>query len=246
MDLAVFAAHPDDAELFAGGLIARCVDLGYDVGICHLTRGEMATRGTPEERHTEAQAAARALGLSMGRVEALDLGDTRLDNNEENRLQIIRVLRKWRPRVVAYHHSYDRHPDHRKASQLVNDAFFYSHLRSLNTGQEPFRTQGRFQFFNNTLPDRAPSFIVDVSDVFERKVEAIKAYRSQFHNPEYQGAQSGEETFISSPEFFEMIEVKARFWGGMIGVRYGEPYVAPDPIGVADPIQTILPCRAHR
>lgn len=235
MDLVVFAAHPDDAELFAGGLIARCIDLGRDVGICHMTRGERGTRGTPALRYGEAGAAARALGLPMGRMKVLDLGDTLLENTEANRLEIIRVLREWRPRIVACHYPHDRHPDHRKAAAIVGDAFFYSHLRMIDTGQERHRAAQRIHFFNNTTPAEKPSFILDISDVFERKMAAIRAYQSQFHNPEYRASHEENQTFISSPEFFEQIEVKARFWGGMIGARYGEPYLAPEPLGVLDP-----------
>lgn len=232
MDLVAIGAHPDDVELFAGGFLAKAVADGYEVALAHLTRGERSTRGTPEERRVEAHDAARALGVDASHVDILDVGDTRVENTEENRLAVIRLLRHRRPRLVLYAHPLDRHPDHRKASRLVEDAFFYSHLAKIDTGQEPFRPEGRFQFFNNSIPAEPPSFIVDVTETFGRKIEALRAYRSQFHNPDY----PGEETFISSRFFFEQIEARARYFGGQIGVKYGEPYHLPQPPAVADPI----------
>lgn len=235
MDLVAIGAHPDDVELFAGGLLAKCVAQGREVGLVHLTRGERGTRGSAPERRAEALEAARALGVGEDRVSFLDLGDTLLENSEKNRLEVIQVLRRWRPRLALYHHSFDRHPDHRKANRLVEDAFFYCHMPRLETAAPPFRPRGRLLFFNNSIPEQPPSFIVDVTDFFDRKMESVRAYRSQFHNPDY----PGEETYISSPDFLESIEVRARFFGGLIGVRYGEPFFSPDPLSVEDPLTLI-------
>ncbi len=235
MDLVAIGAHPDDVELFAGGLLAKCVDRGYEVGLIHLTRGERGTRGTPGERRLEALDAARVLGLGEDHVVFLDLGDTLLENTEANRLKVIGALRRWSPRLVLHPHPFDRHPDHRKANRLAEDAYFYCHLARVETGTPPFRPQGRLLFFNHSAPDRPPSFIVDVTDHFERKMDALRAYRSQFHNPDY----PAEETYISSKEFHEQIEVRARYFGGLIGVRYGEPFFLPDPLAVDDPVTLI-------
>jgi bacillithiol biosynthesis deacetylase BshB1 len=230
-------AHPDDVELFAGGLLARCIDQGYEAGILHLTRGERSTRGSPEERQSEAINAAKALGVSTSRVRILDLGDTLLENTEANRLEIIRVLRDWCPRVVLYHSPQDRHPDHRKASQLIRDTLFYSRVQKIETGQEPFAPTAGFQFFNTSPGKIPPSFIVDITDTFERKTAALDAYRSQFHNPDY----GGRETYISSKEFREQIEIRSRYFGGLVGVRHGEPYYSVGPLPLTDPIALFGP-----
>lgn len=236
MDLVAFGAHPDDIELFAGGFMAQCAARGYEVGLVHLTRGECGTRGTPEERRLEAVQAAQALGIAEDRVAFLDLGDTRVENTEANRLEVIRVVRRWRPRVVLHGHPLDRHPDHHKGCLLVQDACYYSGLARLETEQPPWRPEKRLQFFNNTLPSESPSFIADITPFFSRKLDALRAYRSQFHNPDYDGP----ETYISTREFFDQIEIRARFYGGQIGVRYGEPFRVPDPLGLQDPLSLFL------
>ena len=232
LDLLAIGAHPDDVELFAGGLVADCARRGYAVGIAHLTRGETATRGTPEERRREALEAAKILGVPPERVAFLDLGDALIENTPVNRLEVVRLLRRFRPQLVACHHPVDRHPDHRKASRLVEDALFYARLDRIDTGQPPHKPHGRFLFHNNSLPPEPPSFIADVTAGFSQKLEALRAYRSQFHNPDYEG----EETYISSQGYFEQIEVRARYYGGFIGARFGEPYSLVQPVGVRDPI----------
>ncbi len=236
MDLVAFGAHPDDVELFAGGFIAQSVAQGYEVGLVHLTRGERGTRGTPEERRAEALQAAQVLGVGEDRVAFLDLGDTLVENTEANRLEVIRVLREWRPRVVLHGHPLDRHPDHRKGCLLVQDACYYSGLARVETGQPPWRPEKRLEFLNNTLPSEPPAFIVDITPFFPRKIESLRAYRSQFHNPDYDGPQ----TFISTREFFDQIEVRARFYGGQIGVRYGEPFMTTSPLGLTSPLALFL------
>jgi len=236
MDLVAIGAHPDDVELFAGGLVAKCVEHGHEVGVIHLTPGERGTRGSSQERRQEALNAAKVLGIEPDRVVFLDLGDTLLENTEPNRLAIIEVLRRWRPRLVLQPHPFDRHPDHRKASRLCEDAFFYSHLTRVGEGQPPHRPEGRLMYLNNSVPDVSPSFIVDITEFFDRKMEAIGAYRSQFFNPDY----GAEETYISAHEFHEQIQVRARYFGGLIGVRYGEPFVLPVPLAVDNPVALLL------
>jgi bacillithiol biosynthesis deacetylase BshB1 len=230
VDIVAFGAHPDDVEILAGGLLALSVRQGREVGIVHMTRGERATRGNPEERRKEALEAAGRLGVGAERVTILDLGDTLLENTPANRLEVVRVLRQWRPRIVLHHHPHDRHPDHRKSSVLVADAFFYAGLSQIETGQPPHRPSSRLLFFNNTIPDESPSFVVDVTETFQQKIQALRAYESQLYNPDYPGT----ETYISSPEYFEQIEVRARHFGGLVGVRYGEPYRATSPLVIRD------------
>ncbi|MFW6303309.1 MAG: bacillithiol biosynthesis deacetylase BshB1 [Candidatus Sumerlaeota bacterium] len=239
MDLVAIGAHPDDIELFAGGTIAKCARNGWEVGIITLTRGEMASRGTPGERLEESREGARILGVEEEHLAVLDLGDTLLENTAENRKALIRQIRRWQPRIWLYLHPFDRHPDHRKASKIVEDAFFYCHLANLDVPEEPYYPGGRFRCFNNTAPEEMPSFFVDVSDTFETKLEALRAHRSQFYNPEYQGV----ETYISSRDFFEHIKVRARYFGGLAGVRYAEAFSAPQPLLFDDPLRAFLPHR---
>ncbi len=237
MDLVAIGAHPDDIELFAGGTIAKCVNNGWDVGIITLTRGEMASRGTPQERLQETKDAARILGIKDEHLAVMDLGDTIIENNVQNRHALISQLRKWKPRIWMYLHPFDRHPDHQKASRIVDDSYFYCHLKTLDIPEEPYQPQGRFRCFNNTAPEEMPNFLVDISDTFETKIAAIKAHRSQFYNPEYQGV----ETYISTPEFFEHIQIRARYFGGLAGVQYAEAFSTPEPLYLTDPLKAFLP-----
>jgi bacillithiol biosynthesis deacetylase BshB1 len=236
-DCVAFGAHPDDSELFAGGTLVQCARRGARVGIVHLTRGERGTRGTPEERRAEAIAAADVLGIPEANVHLLDLGDGRIENTEENRLVLIDLIRRLRPRAVLHHHPEDRHPDHRRAAELVADACYLAGVGGFRTDHPPFRPDARFMYLNNRTLSVSPTFVVDVSDVFESKRQALAAYASQFYNPEYPGA----ETYISSPEFAEQIVVRARYYGGLIGVRYGEPFVSPLPLPVTDPLALVVP-----
>jgi bacillithiol biosynthesis deacetylase BshB1 len=231
MDLLTFGAHPDDCELFAGGLLAKLARRGYRIGIVDLTRGEMSSRGTVAERLREIKKASKILGLSLR--ETLNLGDTRLANTPENRLAVIRVIRQYRPRLVLYQYPIDRHPDHVRAALLVKEACFYSHLVKIRTRQKRHRPSYEFCFFGNIVGETVnPSFIVDISDTFEQKLEALKAFSSQFYNPAYQGS----ETYISSEKFFEYMETRAKFYGAQIGVQYGEPYVSTTFLRINDPI----------
>jgi bacillithiol biosynthesis deacetylase BshB1 len=237
LDLLAIGAHPDDVELFAGGLIAAAVARGQRVGIAHLTRGELGTRGSAEIRTREATEAARILGLDPDRQLAfLDLGDTLIENTEVNRLAVVHLLRAWRPRVVLFPHPEDRHPDHGKTHRLVRDALFYSHLPRVAPGQSAHRPEAHLLFQSNTPPAHPADVIVDITATFERKLAAIQAYRSQFHNTSAlpDSVLTGEQTFISTPEFLAQIEIRARFYGGLIGVRYGEPYHLDGPVAVGD------------
>lgn len=237
LDLLAIGAHPDDVELFAGGLIAASVARGQSVGIAHLTRGELGTRGSGEIRMREAVEAARILGLDPDRqVAFLDLGDTLLENTESNRLAVIELLRTWRPRVVLFPHPEDRHPDHGKASRVVRDALFYCHLPRVAPGLPAHRPEAHLLFQSNTPPAQPAGLIVDITSTFERKLAAIQAYRTQFHSTTAlaDSLLTSEQTFISTPEFLAQIEIRARFYGGLIGVRYGEPYHLDGPLAVGD------------
>jgi bacillithiol biosynthesis deacetylase BshB1 len=230
MDLLVFGAHPDDCELFVGGTVAKLVRLGHRVGIVDLTEGEMSSRGTLEERRRESAEASAILGIQE-RIN-LALGDTLLQNTPEARLRIIEVLREYRPALVFYQYPEDRHPDHVKGGLLVRDACFYANLKKIETEREPFKPQEEVLFLGNIVGKAVnPTFVVDITETFEQKMRALKAYRSQFYNPEYKFS----DTFISSKEFFEMIELRARFYGSLIGVVYGEAFVVEKALRMDDP-----------
>jgi len=225
LDILVFAPHPDDGELFCGGTLLKSKQHGYRTGICDLTRGEMGTRGTPEIRAEEAQAASTLLGLDV-RVN-LEIPDGGIAQTPEHRLRVIQTLREFQPHLILIPYPEDRHPDHVHASYLVKEAAFYSGLRAIDTGQTPYRPLKILYYFTHYIPVQ-PTIIVDVSDVFEHKLVAIQAYQSQFYQA---NASTGEpETYISSKTFWEGITGRASYWGSKIQVRYGEPFWMSEPV----------------
>lgn len=228
VDVLAVGAHPDDVELAAGGVIHKLAQRGYAVAILDLTRGELATRGTVDARRQEAEEAARVLGAAQ-RVNAC-LPDGRLANTPEQRTVIIPFIRNFRPKLILAPMDNDRHPDHGAAHVLVRDANFYAGLGKIETGQAAYRAP-RMYFHRAHGESAPPEMIVDVSAHFEAKLGAIRAYRSQFHNPDY----PGEQTYISTPEFWDAIRVRAAYWGRRIGVAYGEPLYAKESIGVGLP-----------
>lgn len=242
LDVLALAAHPDDVELCAGGTMCLLAKQGYRTGIVDFTRGELGSRGTPELRMEEAAEAARILGLAVR--ENLGIPDGRIENSRENQIKVIRVVRRYRPRIVLINPPECRHPDHGAAAQLSVDALFYGGLRKLETfeddgtPQEPWRPQHVLHYMQ-TLPFE-PTLVVDVSEVWEQRVRALQAFRSQFYNPDYQPAEGEPETFISNPAFFDWIEARARTYGHHIGATYGEPFLyRHGPLGVTDLVQTL-------
>ncbi len=233
LDALAFGAHADDAELSCGGTLIKLAGLGYKTGVIALTRGEMGTRGSAETRAREFARAAEVMGLAVHKM--LDLPDGRIEVSWENKLKIISEIRAHRPRIVFAPHAIDRHPDHENASQLVRAATYLAGLKKIETAEQAFRPvrlifcQGRFE--------SAPSFIVDITAVQARKMEAVRAYASQFHRPDGAGAapESG-ETLIGRPEFLELIEARDRRFGAQIGVKYGEAFLVREALRVDDPV----------
>lgn len=228
VDVIFFSAHPDDTELSAGGTVAKLVKDGRKVGLVDLTRGEMGTRGTPQTRKREATAAAKALGASFR--QQLDFGDGALRTGRDEELQIIEILRRYRPGIVFTSYPDERHPDHERTGRLVTQASFYAGLRALDTGLPAHRPQVVIYYLQN-YPIPA-SFVVDVSGTWKTKMRAVAAYKSQFHDPKSKEPQ----TFISDPKFLRVIEANGRHYGAMIGAEYGEPFVTKLPPRVDDPI----------
>jgi bacillithiol biosynthesis deacetylase BshB1 len=230
LDVLAIGAHPDDVELGCSGTLINAVKEGKKTGIIDLTEGELGTRGTVESRYQEAAEAAKIMGLSAR--ENLKLRDGFFKNDEESQLKLISLVRKYRPEVVIGNIYDDRHPDHGRAGQLIYDSCFLSGLAQISTrgddGQE--QEKWRPKYLLHYIQDRwyEPDFIMDVSDVWEARMNSIYAYKSQFHNNQSNQPQ----TYISSPEFMEAIVSRARLLGKRIGVRFAEGFLSKKSIGL--------------
>lgn len=234
LDLMVITVHPDDAELGAGGTIAKYIAEGKKVGIIDLTKGELGTRGTAETRKEEAARAADILGVQVR--ENLGLRDGFFANNEESQLTIIACIRQYRPEIVITNALDDRHPDHGRASQLVNDALFLSGLRRIETkdkesgvSQKAFRPRLQLQLIQDKYIK--PDIILDISDYWDIKEQAVLAYTTQFNAP---GNDSEPQTYISNPDFMESTRGRASELGRNIQVKYAEGFTARKLLGVSD------------
>jgi N-acetylglucosamine malate deacetylase 1 len=242
LDLLAFGAHPDDVELCCGGLLAASARRGYRTGIVDLSRSELSTAGTPELRATEAERAAGILGLAVR--ENLGFPDgwihpySGYDLESESRAarsqlaRVVEVLRRLRPAVVLYPWTHERHPDHEATSALLTKALFFAGVGKFAT--EPMRPKfAPLQVLRYPMRyELPPSFVVDVSEVAEQKAQAIAAYASQIGN---RGPERP-TTLIGSPLTLDAFEARDRYYGAMIGVRAGEPYLARGPLGLSDPI----------
>lgn len=233
IQLLAVAVHPDDVELGCAGTLMMEKLKGKTTGVVDLTRGELGTRGTPELRQQEADAAARIMNLDVR--ENLGMADGFFQNNEENQRKLIRAIRKYRPEIVLSSALEDRHPDHGRAGKLISDSCFLSGLRKISTQddqgkeQEHWRPKYVFHFIQDRFYQ--PSFVVDISEVFERKLDAIRAYSSQFHSTTYQKDEP--QTYISTPEFLDAVIGRAQMCGKMIGVKYAEGFISEKMIGVS-------------
>jgi len=225
------AVHPDDVELCCAGTLMMEKLKGKTTGVVDLTRGELGTRGTPELRLQESQAAAGIMDLDIR--ENLGLADGFFQNNEENQRKLIRAIRKYQPEIVLSSALEDRHPDHGRAGKLISDSCFLSGLRKISSQdegveQEHWRPKYVFHFIQDRFYQ--PSFVYDISPVFDRKLEAIRAYSSQFHSKTYNKDEP--QTYISSPEFLDAVVGRAQMCGKMIGVKYAEGFISEKMIGV--------------
>ena len=234
LDVLALGTHPDDIELSCGGTVIKLVKQGYAVGIADLTAGEMGTRGSREIRAQEAAAAAKALGVALR--ENLGITDGNVAPTMENRLAIVRCIRKHRPDVLLIPHAVDRHPDHERAHTLCREAWFSAGLEKLKTTdegkeQEPFRPRAYYHYMQ--WFEFVPSFIVDVSEEFDQRMQAMRAYKSQFFDP----ASSERETVLSTQSFVEMIRTRLEYYGDRIGVKYGEPFFSGGMLRVDDLVQ---------
>lgn len=226
VDVLVFAAHPDDAELSCAGTIIKHVKLGYRVAIVDLTRGEMGTRGTPELRLQESDAASKILGIHHR--ENLGLRDVFFNVDEHNAIEVVKSIRKYQPDVILANAIDDRHPDHGKAAELVEKAWFWAGLRKIETGQAPWRSRRVLHYIQDRYLQ--PDLIIDITEDWPKVMLAIKAFKSQFFDPN----SSEPSTYISSPDFLNFIESRAREFGRMIGTGYGDGFTLNSTPGIQE------------
>jgi bacillithiol biosynthesis deacetylase BshB1 len=225
-DLAVFDAHPDDAELCSGGLLLVSARQGRRTAVVDLTRGELGSLGTPEIRAAEAGEAAKILGLSE-RIN-LGLADGHVRDSDENRKLVVRAIRELRPQVVVAPPLDDHHPDHMGAAELLRQSFYLCGIRKYLPEAPPWKPKALLHRFSSRPAE--PDLIVDVSAVMEQRMRAVRCYQSQFSE-----RQSEEFALrIASERFLESIEATLKYYGSLIGVAYGEPYTTELPLPVND------------
>jgi N-acetylglucosamine malate deacetylase 1 len=230
LDVLAFGVHPDDVELGCAGVLIEEKANGKYTGIVDLTQGELGTRGTAKTREEEAAAAAKILNVDVR--ENLKMADGFFENNQAHQRQIITVLRTYQPEIIICNAPEDRHPDHGRSSSLVSDAAFLSGLMKIETiedglAQKPWRPK----YVLHYIQDRylKPDVVFDISAALEKKIESIKAYKTQFYNPESDDAN---QTYISTPEFLDGVIARAAMFGKMIGVKYGEGFISKKMIGL--------------
>lgn len=230
LDILVFAAHPDDAELGCSGTILAHIAQGFKVGLIDFTHGELGTRGSAELRLIEAENAKKILGLTVR--ENMGFADGFFVNDQSHQLKLIEVIRKYQPEIVLANAPEDRHPDHGKGSKLAVDACFYSGLQKIKTYnqdgtlQNPWRPKNLFHYIQDMYI--SPDFVVDITPFWDKKVESIKAFKSQFYDPE----SSETPSYISSLDFFNFLEGRARHVGHAPGFTYGEGFIKSRIFGV--------------
>lgn len=229
VDLLAIAAHRDDVELTCGGTLAKAARAGHRVGIIDLTQGEMGTRGDAATRATEAERAAKTLGVAI-RLNA-GMRDAHLQNDETSRKTVVELIRRTRPSVVILPFPVGRHPDHRIASELGRDACYLAGLAKYEPGKggaayRPYKLLFALAYREDPVK---PTFVVDISDVFETKMQAIRCYTSQFD-----GAKAAGEVYPTGHDLYELIRVQSAHYGSLIRRRYGEPFFTPETQEVDD------------
>jgi bacillithiol biosynthesis deacetylase BshB1 len=222
VDLLVFGPHPDDLEIGLGGTIARHAALGHVVGLCDLTAGEMGSNGTVDERLAESESARAALGAAWR--ENLRWPDRRIGQDPGHLAHAVAFIRRHRPRTVAIPYWYDRHPDHVAASEVLTEAVFNSGLRRYQPDSDAWKAEWVCYYFIND--SAAPSFVVDVSEQYERKQAALDCHASQFQRT----APGAAETRLNTPLFRQLIESRDAQFGALAGVRWAEGIVVRQPV----------------
>ncbi len=224
LDILVFGAHPDDVELGCGGTIVKAIQEGKNVGVIDLTQGELGTRGNAQKRIEESILAGKIMGLAMR--ENMQFKDGFFKDDEKHKIEIIKKLRRYRPDIVITNAISDRHPDHSRSAQITIDSCFLSGLEKIDTKQEVWRPRSIYHYiqFNDLIPD----VVVDISNQIDIKYKAVKAYSSQFYNP--QSKES--DTIISSKSFLESVEYRAKDLGRQSNCEYAEGFISNQMIKV--------------
>ena len=238
LDVLAFGVHPDDVELCCAGTLMVEMSRGKKAGIIDLTRGEMGTRGNADTRKIEAENAAKILGVQVR--ENLGMRDCFFENDEAHRLKVIQKIRQYRPEIVFCNAVEDRHPDHGRAAVLVKESCFLAGLLKIETSfegvaQEPWRPKHVIHYIQDRYLQ--PDFVVDITEVYTRKMQSVMAYSTQFYNPDLNEPQ----TYISTPAFLESIESRNKQFGRMIGVSYGEGFMTDQMRGVRSVFDLIVP-----
>lgn len=235
IDILAFGVHPDDVELGCSGTLLKHIALGYRVGLVDLTRGELGTRGSADIRTQEALNAAQKL-QAIFRIN-LDMADGFFQDNKENQLKIIEVLRRFKPKMVLLNAIHDRHPDHGRAAKMVADACFYSGLAKIQTylneiNQEAWRPQFVYHYIQDY--NLKPDLVVDISAFMEEKLALVKTFKSQFYLPSEIAYREEKETPISGADFLEFLSAKARSYGREAGFNYAEGFTTVRTPGIKD------------
>ena len=220
LDILAFSPHPDDVELCCGGLIAKMCGKRYQIGIVDLTKGELGTEGTAEIRMQEAAKAAEILGVQIR--DNMDFGDCKLSSGFDEARRLADVIRQYRPSVLIAPYGDDQHPDHAASRELADKAIFFAKLMKMQTSHEAHRVKMVVYYMLHKSFD--PSFIVDVTDSYRKKLDAIKAYKSQM------GLILGTEGLLKS------IELRDQCYGSKVGVKHGEPFFCDGPLKIDDPV----------
>jgi bacillithiol biosynthesis deacetylase BshB1 len=231
LDILAIGVHPDDVELGCSGTLLKHIELGYKVGILDLTKGELGTRGSAEIRLQEVEASTKIMGVHAR--ENMGFEDGFFTDDKTHQIELIKMLRKYQPAIVITNAKHDRHPDHGRSAQLTYNACFLAGLNKIETTlngeqQKAFRPGALYNYIQAMHIE--PDFVVDVSAQFAKKMEAIKAYKSQFH---HEAANKSEaQTFISSPQFMEFVTARAMHYGVPLGVQYAEAFTVNRTLGV--------------
>ncbi|MBP6590803.1 MAG: bacillithiol biosynthesis deacetylase BshB1 [Chitinophagaceae bacterium] len=232
LNILAIGVHPDDVELGCSGTLINETRAGKKCGIIDLTQGELGTRGTIDTRYQEAANAAMIMGVQVR--ENLKMRDGFFENDETHKLQLIAAIRKYQPDIIIGNVLHDRHPDHGRAGKMIAETAFLAGLAKIETKDEEGNIQARWRpsYVLHYIQDwyHEPDLLIDISDVFEQRMESIKAYSTQFHNP----AGNGEEpqTYISTPDFLDSVIARARMFGKRIGVKYAEGFITEKKIGI--------------
>ena len=232
LNLLAIGVHPDDVELGCSGTLINEVKAGKQCGIIDLTQGELGTRGTIETRYQEAANAAMIMGVQVR--ENLKMRDGFFENDETHKLQLISAIRNYQPDIIIGNVLHDRHPDHGRAGKLIAEAAFLAGLAKIETTDEAGQVQARWRpsYVLHYIQDwyHEPDLLIDISGVFEQRMDAIRAYSTQFHNPAGNGAEP--QTYISTPDFLDSVIARARMFGKRIGVKYAEGFITEKKIGI--------------